>query len=310
MKKTLKIVFMGSQDFSVHFLKLLVDSAYNITSVFTREPKEAGRGRVLQKTPVHTYAQENNLDVTTPKTLKSYFFEQDSIPDIIIVVAYGLILPKHIIETPKYGTINVHPSALPRWRGAAPIERTIMAADKSTESIIMKMDEGLDTGDIIVKEIINIDPKDNFQTLSDKIVQIASSQLLYVLENLDSAIKLAYKQSENAIIYAHKLTKDDKNYDFTVNDCKISASQMDANIRALFPKYGLNIKLFNINEEFKILQADFENKFIDPSLIGHGVNDSKVFKIGLIDGYIIPKLIKKINGKIVNNREFLNYQEL
>ena len=252
----MKIIFMGSQEFSTEFLKLLLEnSKYESAKVFTREAKLGGRNKKLIKTPVQILCEERNIQFETPKSLKNYDLTQLKSVDLIVVVGYGLILPKSFIEYPRYKCINVHPSLLPRWRGAAPIERALWNGDKETASIIMLMDEGLDTGDILSLEKIKIDENDNCESLTNKLLIKAKKQLIDVIDNIEQCIQNRLKQSEEGLIYAEKLLSEDKKFDFT-SMIKIHVQDLKNRIHALSPRYGLMVKLRNFNEEFKIFKCD------------------------------------------------------
>ena len=211
----MKIIFMGSQEFSAQFLELLYNQKeHQIINVFTREAKIGGRNKQLIKTPVQLLCEKLHLPFETPKSLRNYDITQLRDVDLIVVVGYGLILPRNFIEYPKHKCINVHPSLLPRWRGAAPIERAIWHGDKKTASIIMLMDDGLDTGDILSLEEIDIDDDDNSESLTQKILIKAKKQLIDVINNIEITIKNRKKQSEIGITYAEKLSNNDKKFDF------------------------------------------------------------------------------------------------
>ena len=175
MKSKIKICFMGSPDFSVPSLLNLAKPHFEIKAVFTQEPKPANRGKRVFKQPVHTEAKKLNLPVFTPKNLKSnetYNYLKKLNLDFIIVVAYGHILPKSILDIPKYGCINLHASLLPRWRGAAPIHRAIMAGDEKTGISVMLMSEGLDEGDILSILDVEILEDDTISVLTTKLANL------------------------------------------------------------------------------------------------------------------------------------------
>ena len=168
MNSKLKLCFMGSPEFSVPSLKELLESGHDIPVVFTQEPRRANRGKKIKKQPVQEFAEKNGIKVIFGNQLKDNIkFLKSLNLDMIIVVAFGYILPKELIKLPKYGCINLHASLLPRWRGAAPIQRAIMAGDQNTGITIMLMDEGLDTGDIISKITIAIKDTQNNDDLTN-----------------------------------------------------------------------------------------------------------------------------------------------
>ncbi len=305
----MKIVFMGSQEFSAEFLKVLLENKkYQITKVFTREAKLGGRNKKLIKTPVQILCEERDILFETPKSLKNYDLDKLEGTDLIVVVGYGLILPKSFIEYPRYKCINVHPSLLPRWRGAAPIERALWNGDQETASIIMLMDEGLDTGNILSLEKIKIEKDDDYESLTDKILIEAKKQLIDVIENIEYFLQNRKKQSDDGLIYAEKLSNEDKKFDFMQNDL-ISVENLNNRIRALSPRYGLMVKLKNLNEEFKIFQCDgILNDQINTEDVGNYFIKDKKFYIVCSNGYLIPKIIQKINGsgKKISINEFIN----
>lgn len=206
----LKLVFMGTPAFAVPSLKALHEAGYHIVAVYTQPPRPAGRGQHDTPSPVHEYALKHNLPVFTPVSLKKKDVQEVFAAhkaDAAIVVAYGLLLPKPVLEAYPLGCINVHPSLLPRWRGAAPIQRTIMAGDKETALVIMQMDEGLDTGDILSIERFAIASGTTAGVLHDKFAEMAGPSLLKTLEGLQNKTIRPVKQPAEGVTYANKITK-------------------------------------------------------------------------------------------------------
>lgn len=208
----MRIVFMGTPAFALPTLKALYNSGHEIVAVYTQPPRPAGRGQKDTPSPVHQYAAENNLPVFTPVSLKTpeaqaAFAAHNA--DIAVVVAYGLLLPKPILEAYPHGCINVHPSKLPRWRGAAPIQRTIMAGDTETAVCIMQMDEGLDTGDILLQKNYDVPESFNAGALHDMLATEAGSLILQTLKNLQSGTAKRKAQNTNGVTYAKKITKEE-----------------------------------------------------------------------------------------------------
>jgi methionyl-tRNA formyltransferase len=308
----MKIIFMGSQEFSVEFLKELMNHGYDITYVFTREPKPAGRNQKITKTPVHEFAEKNNLKIETPKSLKKLSAEDFEKPDFIVVVGYGLILPKHFIDYPKIACLNVHPSLLPRWRGACPIERSLWFGDKETAATIMLMDEGLDTGDLLSYEKMKIDDNDNFETLGKKLSDSAKKQLIDVINRFHDYTPI--KQNEDGMTYADKLKNEDRRVDLDNSDNTFSCYDIHNKIRALSSKSGLIIKLKNLDEEFKIFESRYE---ISPSNSeelkdlkdGYFYIKNKKLCIKFHDGLLFPKILQRMSGKgtIISDKDFINY---
>jgi len=202
----MRVVFMGTTDFSLEALKALHEHAFDIVCVYTKMPKPKGRGAKLEKTIVHEYALENKLTVETPKTLRTdEAFEKlkSYAPDVIVVAAYGLILPSNVLNLPKYGCINIHGSYLPRWRGAAPIERALLAGDTKTGITIIQMDEGIDTGDILAQKELDIASDEDFASLFDRMKKLGALMIVDVLKNINQAKRA--KQPEKGVTYAHKI---------------------------------------------------------------------------------------------------------
>ena len=223
---------MGTPEFAKESLRAIYESGENIVGVVTTQDKPKGRGMVLTPSDVKKYACEMGLAVYQPQTLKDGAFldtlkELD--PELIIVVAYGKILPKYVLDYPKYGCINAHASILPKYRGAAPIQRSIIDGDKETGVSIMKMDVGLDTGDVMLVETVSIERDDNFESVHDKLVIAGQKGLLKAIEQFKENKASFLKQSE-AFTYAEKITKADCLINFEKN-----AEQIHDQIRGLSP---------------------------------------------------------------------------
>ena len=229
----LRIVFMGSPDFSVRMLDALLETEHEIICVYSQPPRRAGRGKAERKTPVHQAAEAAGIDVRTPRTLKKQA-EQDAFAalnaDLAIIVAYGLILPQPVLDAPRLGCVNLHASLLPRWRGAAPIQRAIMAGDTVSGIQAMQMDAGLDTGHILHTETTPITPDDTAGTLHDRLASLGANLLPKVITSLANGTAAPVRQSEHGIIYASKLSPEDQKIDWTR-----SAKDVDAQIRGLSP---------------------------------------------------------------------------
>lgn len=200
-----KIIFAGTPEFSVKTLEALVHSQHTVTAVYTQPDRPAGRGRKLTPSPVKQVALQQGLPVYQPNTLRDVNEQKilaDLSADLMIVVAYGLLLPQVVLQTPKLGCINVHASLLPRWRGAAPIQRAILAGDAETGVTIMQMDAGLDTGAMLYKKSCPILAEDTSATLHDRLALIGAEALLTTLENLSSITPQL--QNNTDAIYAKK----------------------------------------------------------------------------------------------------------
>lgn len=229
----MRIMFMGTPEFAMCNLKAIHENTDNqIVGVVTTPDKPKGRGMVLTPSPVKAYALEQGLTVYQPLTLKDGAF-LDTLnelqPELIIVVAYGKILPSYVLDFPKYACINAHASILPKYRGAAPIQRAIMDGEKKTGVSIMKMDVGLDTGDVILVEEVDILENDNFETVHDKLIEASSIGLIKAIELFEKKEATFTKQGEN-FTYAEKITKSDCLIDFSA-----SVKAVHDKIRGLSP---------------------------------------------------------------------------
>lgn len=245
----MKIVFMGTPDFAVPVLQRLIDE-HEVICVYTRAPKEAGRGNKISKTPVHLLAESKGIEVRTPKTLRNEEEQKRFCAlnaDIAIVAAYGLILPKAVIEAFPRGCLNVHASLLPRWRGAAPIQRSIEAGDKESGVTIMQVVEALDAGAMYKKGVVPITSDTTGGILHDKLSAVGADLMSEVLQHLDEIKPLA--QDESLVTYAAKLNKAESLLDFTK-----PAEMLECKIRAFNPFPAM---FFEYNgERFKVLTAE------------------------------------------------------
>lgn len=214
--KVNNIVFMGTPDFAVPCLAALHEK-YNVTAVITQPDKPKGRGQHMQKSPVKLYAEEHNIPVYQPVKVRDEEFVaklQEINPDLIVVVAFGQILPESILNMPKYGCINVHGSILPRWRGAAPIHWSVIAGDKQTGVTTMYMDKGLDTGDMILKSYIEITPEMTTAQLHDKMMEVGAATLIDTLAQLEAGTAPRIPQPEEGSTYAVMLNKENSRIDW------------------------------------------------------------------------------------------------
>ncbi len=216
----MRILFMGTPDFALFTLKALVQAGENIVGVVTQPDKPKGRGYALQPPPVKVYAEEQGLPVYQPKTFKDGAFENELkalAPDLIVVVAYGKILPRYVLEFPKYGCVNVHGSLLPAYRGAAPMQRAIIDGCKETGVTTMQMAEGLDTGDMLIVRRVPIKENDNFEDIHDALGAAGAEALLETVNALRAGTLVATKQDNDKATYAAKILKEDCLLDFTKN---------------------------------------------------------------------------------------------
>ena len=233
MTKPLRIIFAGTPDFAARHLQALIQSEHQIVGVYSQPDRPAGRGKKLKASEVKALALEHELPVFQPQSLKNEdaLTELKSLnADIMIVVAYGLILPKAILEAPRLGCLNVHGSILPRWRGAAPIQRAIWAGDEDTGVTIMQMDEGLDTGDMLHISRCPIAADETSASLYTKLAELGPGALVQTINKLANGELIAEPQNDELANYAKKLSKEEANIDWTMD-----AVQIERNIRAFNP---------------------------------------------------------------------------
>ena len=268
----MKILFMGTPEISATCLKKLIDDKKNVAAVVTREDKPRGRGNVMTPTPVKSLAIEYGIPAYTPKTLKDGEFLTllDEIsPDVILVVAYGKILPPEVINYPRYGCINVHVSLLPKYRGAAPMQRAIMEGESETGVTIMYMDEGLDTGDIITSESFPITETDDFESVHDRSADIGARLLSETVDLIAEGKAVRTKQDSSLATYAKKVEKEDCKIDFTLD-----ASVVDRRIRGVTPIPGafayLNGKMLKICRERVVSDSGKPGEVVEVNSSGDG----------------------------------------
>ena len=262
-----KIVFMGTPFFAVPILKSLYQNGYPISLVYTQPPQKSQRGQKINKSPIQGISQTLNIECRTPETLKNnkeeYKYLKNFEPDIVIVVAYGQIIPKEFLNLSKKGFINIHASLLPKWRGAAPIQRSIMNLDKETGVSIMKICEKLDTGPVCNDYKIKILDNDNYETLSEKLSLLAAAK---ILDNIDDILedKLDFEeQDHNKATYALKIKKSEGQINW--ND---TAENIIGKINGLYPSPGA--WFIYKGERYKILKAEIASGL---GKIGEVLND-------------------------------------
>ena len=229
-QKKLRIIYAGTPDFSVPALQALIDSEHDVVAVYTQPDRRAGRGRKLRLGPVKKLAVTHDIPVEQPLSLKDAETQQilqNYQPDVIVVAAYSLMLPQSVLDIPTYGCLNIHASLLPRWRGAAPLQRAIQAGDTQTGVTIMQMAAGLDTGDMLHKVVIPITAMDGCQIIHDQLSIDGADALMYVIDHLVSQSLAPEKQDDSLSSYAHKLNKAEGEIDWTK-----PATEIDCLIRA------------------------------------------------------------------------------
>lgn len=252
--RQLRVAFMGTPDFAVPTLEALIGAGFNVVAVYSQPPARSGRGKKLKNSPVHTLAAASNIEVHTPENFK----DEEEIAtfnaldlDVAVVVAYGQILPKAILDAPKHGCVNVHASLLPRWRGAAPIHRAIMAGDPETGICIMKMDIGLDTGPVIARKSVDITDTSTTADLHDQLATMGADMISDALLGYCDQTLIPQEQSLDGVTYAKKIDKAEALIDWTK-----SALEIDRQVRGLCPFPGA-YTLFN-GERMKILAGNLE----------------------------------------------------
>ena len=248
----LRLAFMGTPDFSVGILDALVAAGHEVVCVYSQPPRPAGRGQQLQASPVHRRAEALGIPVRTPKSLRKTEEQAAFVAlnlDCAIVAAYGLILPQAILDAPQLGCVNVHASLLPRWRGAAPIQRSILAGDAETGVTIMQMDAGLDTGAMLLKEALPITPRMNAAELHDALAAMGARLMAEALPGIADGSLTPVPQPDDGVTYAAKLSKDEGRLDLTR-----TAAELDRQVRGLYPWPGTWIDLAN-GEKLKVLEV-------------------------------------------------------
>ena len=246
------IVFMGTSNFAVSILKSLYQNGYPISVVYTQPPKKSNRGQKLNKSPINLFSENISLDIRTPQILKNNDQEEIFLrklqPDLIIVVSYGQIIPKNLLKIPKYGFLNVHASLLPKWRGAAPIQRSIMNLDKESGISIMKINENLDEGPVCKQYSLKISEKINSEELSEKLSLLASEKILGVLDDIFDGNINFQDQDHSKATYAKKIQKVEGKINWNE-----AADKIIGKINGLYPYPGAFF-LFK-GERYKILKA-------------------------------------------------------
>jgi methionyl-tRNA formyltransferase len=265
----MRIVFMGTPDFAVPTLRAILAAGHQVTAVYTRAPRPAGRGMAERKSPVHVIADQAGLPVLTPRSLKDAT-EQHAFAahraDVGVVVAYGLILPRPVLEGPHGGCVNLHASALPRWRGAAPISRAIMAGDGSTAATVMRMDEGLDTGPICLAEPVPIGPDMTAGELHDVLAERGAALMVQALAAIERGALPCTPQPATGITYAAKIDKAETGIDFTR-----SAREVHNHVRGLSPFPGAWFAAGEKRERIKVLRSRIASASGPPGTVLDGV---------------------------------------
>ena len=291
-------MFAGTPEFSVPVLDALMRSAHRVLAVYTQPDRPAGRGRQLQASAVKQYAQRHELPIEQPATLKDPAAVEKLASwdaDVMVVVAYGLILPGPVLEIPKRGCINVHASLLPRWRGAAPIQRALLAGDSKTGVTIMKMDAGLDTGPMLLERSTPIAGVDTSRTLHDRLAVLGAQALIEVLGDLDDI--QAQEQPTDGVSYAHKISKEE-----ALVDWRQSSIQLDRLVRAFNPWPVAETRVRG--QQLRIWEAA-------PNSESHGKTPGTVLRVSpqgvevaAGEGVLILKQVQLAGRKLVSAAQF------
>jgi methionyl-tRNA formyltransferase len=251
----LRIIFMGTPDFAVPTLRAILEAGHEVVTVYTQPPRAAGRGMALRKSPVHQAAEQTDLTVATPERLKSpeeqeRFRALDA--DAAVVVAYGLILPKAILDAPRFGCFNVHASLLPHWRGAAPINRAIMAGDRETGVSIMRVEEGLDSGPVCLETRVTIGPEETAGELHDRLASVGAGLMVSALQKLEEGSLSCRRQHDEGATYAPKLDPKETRINW-----RLLAHDVHDRIRGLSPHPGawFEIEANGKRERIRVLRS-------------------------------------------------------
>ena len=305
MRNKKSVIFMGTPDFAVPSLEK-IHKEYHVLSVYTQPPKKSGRGLRTKLNPIHEISNDYNLPVKTPQNFKSFDIIEEIKnlkPDFIIVVAYGIILPKTVLDIPNFFCLNGHASDLPRWRGAAPIQRAIEAGDKTTAACAMIMEETLDTGPVIAKKKINILNKDTASSLHDKLSKLTANVLI---ESMDKIIQNKYKsikQKITGITYANKITSNDTLINWSKNNEEILRK-----LRSLSNWPGgwtyHNHNRIRIHEAKKIEFSVGKENIKPGEFIGYSGNGSPIIQCGS-NSFLEITQIQKEGKKKMNSQDFL-----
>lgn len=306
MSLALRVIYAGTPEFAVPALQALIQSRHSVVAVYTQPDRPAGRGRKLLPSPVKQVALEHTIPVEQPESLKGadvqHILEQYK-ADVMVVAAYGLLLPQRVLDIPRYGCLNIHGSLLPRWRGAAPIQRAIEAGDTETGITIMQMAAGLDTGDMLLKVPCAITPTSTGQSIHDQLAQDGATALLQVLEQVCTDTLRPEKQNDALANYAHKLTKAE-----ALIDWNQSAIEIDRKIRA-FDAYPTAYTLYK-GEPLRFFNSQvLEGSTQAPA--GSVLAESKA-GIDIATGQGIVRILRlqMAGGKQLSAAEFTNARSL
>jgi len=290
----LSIIFAGTSEFALPTLEALLNSLHSVRAVYTKPDRLTGRGQKLTADPVKQFAQQHNLPIYQPEILSKIEHA-----DIMVNVAYGLLIPKEILTAFKYGCINVHPSLLPRWRGAAPIQRAILAGDTETGLTIMQLDEGWDTGDILKQTKISINNTDTTASMKEKLSKLGTELLLEVLHDIEKDKLNPMPQDNSNSCYANKITKQEAQLNW-----QLSAIELDRAIRAFNPWPIAFTKIDDlIIRIWKAIAINNTTQDFPGTIVNA---DKKGIDVATIDGILRLLELQLPGGKLLNALEILN----
>jgi methionyl-tRNA formyltransferase len=289
----MRIIFMGTPEFSVPVLQALVDKGHDVAAVYSQPPRRAGRGKALTPSPVQARAEALGLAVRTPISLRDAEAQAEFAAfgaAVAVVAAYGLILPRAVLDAPRLGCLNVHASLLPRWRGAAPIQRAILAGDAETGVCIMQMEAGLDTGPVLLREATAIDAKTAGE-LTDELSAMGARLMVTALADLDAYPPRS--QPDDGVTYAAKIDKAEARIDFTRGTIEV-----ERQVRAFNPVPGAFFEF--AGERVRILEAVAKAGPAEPGLV---VGDA--LEIGCADGVLVPVSVQRAGRGVMTSVELL-----
>ena len=291
---TLKVVFMGTPQFAVPALKKICESEIDIVAVYSQPPRKSNRGMKIEKSPVHEFADNNNLNIRTPSKLDNDWEYFKSLTfDLAIVVAYGQIILKNFLEIPEHGFLNIHASILPKWRGAAPIQRSIMEQDTFTGISIMQIEEQLDAGPVLIKQEIELNENSTTGQVEQSLSEIGADKILEAIHLIEKKEAVYIPQDDNAATYAKKIKKEDETIDWS-RDAKAIIAQ----INGLNPRPGAYFEYRG--EKIKIWKASYGSGEGEPGTV---MNDNLQIACG--KGSISVKEIQRPGKKIQPIKIFL-----